>query len=333
MLHYGLDVHKKGSVYCCVDATGQIVGKGKLDHSPQAIARMLAPAHGQAQVALEATGSWQHMAQLLQKAGADVVLSHPKRTKAIAAAKVKTDAVDAHTLAHLLRTGLLPLSYMPPPAIQRLRLQVRVRAHLVATRTSYKNQIHGVLTQAGLLHPVSDLFGRRGLAWLSKQRLPSHTRQVVRTLLKQIRHTTAAAAEMDRALEGQLAPVPGYRALRDLPGFGPVTAAALMAEVGDVHRFNRAKSLLAYLGLVPRVRSSAGKTRFGRLTKEGPPLVRSVLVQAAYPAVRKDPSLRTVYERTKATHGAQVARIAVARKLATRAFHVLKHHTQPPACE
>ncbi len=332
MLHYGLDVHKRGSVFCCVTTSGEIVAEGSLEHTPQAVARMLAPACGEAEVAVEATGSWHHVVGLLEGAGACVVLSHPRRTRAIAAAKVKTDAVDARTLADLLRTGLLPRSYMPPPALQEVRLQVRMRAGLVAVRTRYKNQVHGVLTQAGLLPRASDLFGRMGLAWLSEQDLPPGTSQVVRVLLGQIEHTAAAVSEMDRALEARLAPEAAYQALRKLPGFGPVTAAAFLAEVGDVSRFKRAKHLAAYLGLVPRVRSSAGKTRFGRLTKEGPPLARHVLVQAAYPAVRRDHTLRLVYDRTKAKHGSQVARVVVARKLTIRAFHELKRYRPLLAC-
>ena len=120
MIYIGLDVHKKGSVYCCQDESGKVIRTGQLSHT---------------RVAIEATGGWQHVAAMLQSQGAQVILSHPRRTRAIAAAKVKSDAIDARTLADLLRVGLLPEAYLPPPSIQALRRLVRTRASLVETRT------------------------------------------------------------------------------------------------------------------------------------------------------------------------------------------------------
>ena len=108
MIYIGLDVHKKGSVYCCQDESGKVIRTGQLSHTLSPV-RQLVACDGQApRVAIEATGSWQHVAAMLQSQGAQVVLSHPRRTRAIAAAKVKTDAIDARTLADLLRVGLLP---------------------------------------------------------------------------------------------------------------------------------------------------------------------------------------------------------------------------------
>ena len=281
-------------------------------------------------MALEATGSWQHVAAMLESEGAEVVLSHPRRTRAIASAKVKTDAIDAKTLADLLRGGLLPQAYLAPLRIQELRRLVRTRASLVETRTRFKNQVHGVLTQAGYVSPVTDVFGRAGREWMAGLALSPGDRIIMDTLLGEVDHTSQTVGELGRELLRQLGSSQEYQALNTIPGFGPVTGATFLAEVGDVWRFKRARHLLSYLGIVPRVRSSGGKTRFGRLTKEGPPLARNVLVQAAYPAIRKSPELRELYDRTKERHGSQVARITVARKLATQAFHILRatssHH-------
>lgn len=327
--YIGLDVHKKGSVYCCQDEKGRIIGTGQLIHSLDAVreltVRELIGGCGEAaQVALEATGSWQHVAAMLESEGAEVVLSHPRRTRAIATAKVKTDAIDARTLADLLRGGLLPQAYLAPPRIQGLRRLVRTRASLVEARTRFKNQVHGVLTQAGYTPLVTDVFGRAGRAWMAALALSPGDRVVVDALLVEIDHVSQTVKQLEMELLRQMGSSREYQALNTIAGFGPVTSAAFLAEVGDVRRFKRARHLLSYLGIVPRVYSSAGKTRFGRLTKEGPPLARNVLVQAAYPAIRKSPELRGVYEKTKERHGAQVARIAVARKLATQAFHMLK---------
>ena len=323
-IYIGLDVHKKGSVYCCQDESGKVVRAGQLSHSLYAIRELMAGCGEATRVALEATGSWQHVAAMLESEGAEVVLSHPRRTRAIASAKVKTDAIDARTLADLLRGGLLPQAYLAPPGIQELRRLVRTRASLVEARTRFKNQVHGVLTQAGFIPPVTDAFGRAGRAWIAGLALSPGDWVVVDTLLGEIDHVSETVRKLEGELLRQLGSSQEYQALLTLPGFGPVTSATFLAEVGDVWRFKRARHLLSYLGIVPRVHSSGGKTRFGRLTKEGPPLVRNVLVQAAYPAIRKSPSLKDIYDRTKERHGSQVARIAVARKLATLAYHTLK---------
>ena len=328
-IYIELDVHKKGSVYCCQDESGKVIRAGQLSHSLDAVREMLGGCEEAARVALEATGSWQHVAAMLESEGAEVILSHPRRTRAIASAKVKTDAIDARTLADLLRGGLLPQAYLAPPRIQELRRLVRTRASLVETRTRFKNQVHGVLTQAGFIPPVTDVFGRAGRAWLEGQALSPGDGVVVDTLLGEIDHTSETVKRLEKELLRQFGSSREYQALNTIPGFGPVTSATFLAEVGDVWRFKRARHLLSYLGIVPRVHSSGGKTRFGRLTKEGPPLARNVLVQAAYPAIRRSPELRELYEKTKERHGSQVARIAVARKLAIQAFHILRAVSSP----
>ena len=328
-IYIGLDVHKKGSVCCCRDESGKVIGAGQLSHSLDAVRGLIGVGGEATRVALEATGSWQHMAAMLESEGAEVVLSHPRRTRAIASAKVKTDAIDARTLADLLRGGLLPQAYLAPPGIQELRRLVRTRASLVETRTRFKNQVHGVLTQAGVIPSVTDIFGRAGRAWVMELELSHGDRVVVDTLLVEIDHTLETVRRVERELLRQLESSREYQALNTIPVFGLVTSATFLAEVGDVWRVKRARHLLSYLGIVPRVHSSGGKTRFGRLTKEGPPLARNVLVQSAYPAIRKSPELRELYDKTKQRHGSQVARIAVARKLATKAFHPIKAVSSP----
>ena len=329
-IYIGLDVHKKGSVYCCQDESGKVIRTGQLSHEVGAVRELIVGCGEVTRVALEATGSWQHVAAMLESEGAEVVLSHPRRTRAIASAKVKTDAIDARTLADLLRGGLLPQAYLAPPGVQALRRLVRTRASLVETRTRFKNQVHGVLTQAGFIPVVTDVFGRAGRAWMAELALSPGDRVIVETLLGEVDHTSETVRRLEKELLRQLGSSREYQALNSLAGFGPVTSSTFLAEVGDVWRFRRARHMLSYLGIVPRVHSSGGKTRFGRLTKEGPPLVRNVLVQAAYPAIRRSPELRDLYDRTKQRHGSQVARIAVARKLATQAFHILRgvssHH-------
>ena len=155
MIYIGLDGHKKGSVYCCQDESGKVIRTGQLSHTLSAV-RQLVACDGQApRVAIEATGSWQHVAAMLQSQGAQVVLSHPRRTRAIAAAKVKTDAIDARTLADLLRVGLLPQAYLAPASIQELRR--RSLRHLLSVALRSLRRIPWVSALRNTLHNPASL--------------------------------------------------------------------------------------------------------------------------------------------------------------------------------
>ena len=110
-------------------------------------------------------------------------LAHPLRTQAIAAARVKTDAVDAKTLAHLLRTGLLPEAYIAPPELRDLRELLRHRAVLTRMRTAVKNRVHALLARQGILSEHTDLFGKAGREFLASVELPEGSRRRLDSLL------------------------------------------------------------------------------------------------------------------------------------------------------
>jgi transposase len=113
-------------------------------------------------VAIEATYGWEWLADLPEDAGYQLHLAHPLRTRAIAAARVKTDAVDAATLAQLLRAGLLPEAYIAPRELRDVRELLRHRVTLVATRSALKNRVHAILARHGVIHQHADLFGKAG---------------------------------------------------------------------------------------------------------------------------------------------------------------------------
>jgi transposase len=136
----GIDLHRRRSQIAILDQDGDLTLQKRIPTSRETITELLGEPEG-THVALEATYAWEWLAELLENAGFDVHLAHPLRTRAIAAARVKTDAVDARTLAHLLRTGLLPEAYIAPPQLRDLRDLLRHRATLVHLRTSIKNRV------------------------------------------------------------------------------------------------------------------------------------------------------------------------------------------------
>jgi hypothetical protein len=134
-LYVGVDLHRKRSHVAALDEEGTLLLSRRIDNSPEGFRRIfgeLSPAP--LSIAFEATYGWSWFADLLADAGIEAHVAHPLATKAIAAGRVKNDAVDARTLAHLLRTHLLPESWIAPPEIRERRRLVRARTSLVRSR-------------------------------------------------------------------------------------------------------------------------------------------------------------------------------------------------------
>jgi transposase len=184
MLYTGVDYHRSFSYLTTMNEKGEIVTQRKLP-SNREIVDFLKPFGESMEIAIEATPSWYWLYDELEDEGFEVKLSHPLKTKAIAAAKVKTDKVDSATLAHLLRSNLLPLSYVPEKPVRLNRELLRYRASLVKIQTGVKNKIHTILLLAknNVGHGYSDLFGKEGMAFLHSLALLKTTRLPLRVIL------------------------------------------------------------------------------------------------------------------------------------------------------
>src|SRR3954449_4377537 len=173
-------------------------------------------------------------------------------------------------------------------------------------------------------NPASDPFGGKGRAWIAAQQLPVDERLTVDAGLRQLDFLDGEWRDVDRLIAQQVLEDADVRRLMTIPGINAVTAATLVAVIGDVRRFPSARHLVGYLGLHPTVRQSgSGPARHGRVSKEGPAAARHVLVEAAWSAARSPGPLRAFAQRTAARRGRHVATVAVARKLAVLAWQLL----------
>ena len=134
----------------------------------------------------------------------------------------------------------------------------------------------------------------------------------------------ASVERLDQAVEQAAKSQPLAVRLMTHPGVGPVTSLAFVLIIGPVDRFAGSRQVVSYLGLNPQEHSSGGKQRLGSISKQGNPMMRSLLVEAGHTAARMDPQLRRVYQRLKFRRGASVAKVAVARKLAVRMYWMLR---------
>lgn len=168
--YVGIDLHRRRSVIVRQDAAGEVLEQVRIDNDPVALACAIEKAGPDPEVVLEATYGWYWAADVLQACGARVHLAHPLGVKGFAYRRVKNDQRDASDLADL-RMHRLPEAWIAPPALRQLRELVRYRAKLVALRSGLKAQVHAVLAKEGVAVPMSDLFGKAGLAMLADLRL------------------------------------------------------------------------------------------------------------------------------------------------------------------
>jgi transposase len=324
MRSIGLDVHQS---FCevAIHEAGESRSAGRISTDREELelfAQSLDPAD---QVALEATGPAFEIARILAPHVARVVVANAQEVRAISHARVKSDRFDARTLARLLDAGMLEAVWVPSAQIGALRRRVARRAALIRQRTRAKNEVHGTLARCLLGRaPASDLFGAAGRHWLAAQELEAEEAETVAGALRQIDFLGAEIEAIDRRLCEWATGSAEAKRLMSIPGVGVGVAVTLMAAIGDISRFETPRKLVAYLGLDPKVRQSGeGMPRHGRISKRGNAQARSALVEAAWIAIRSPGPLRAFGERIRARRGGQVAAVAVARKLAVLAWHLL----------
>jgi transposase len=246
--------------------------------------------------------------------------------KAFTYRRVKNDERDAADLADLLRMGRLPEAWIAPAEVRELRELTRYRHKLVHLRTSCKDQVHAVLANLGIPVTCTDIFGTAGSAWLDQLGLPQPYAGKVTSL----RHLTGELATeitmLSAVIADLLAHHRGYQVIQQLPGIGPVLAAVIIAEIGDVTRFKNPGQLCSWAGLTPRHRESDTKITRGHVTKQGSRLLRWALIEAIQ-RVPRDSVIGTVKDAIIARRGKEaknIAKVAAARRLLTLVFYGLR---------
>lgn len=323
----GMDLHKRVLEVCIIDAEGRVVLQHRLELTRERLTNFardyLAPDDV---VAVEATTNTWAVVRLLRPFVAGVVVSNPLKTRAIAEAKVKTDKVDAHVLAQLLRCDFLPGVWQPDEATEGVRRLTARRARLVGQQTAIKNRLHAALAERLIVVPFKTLFSNAGVAWLRGLDLDEQGRACVDSDLRLMesldRELEACEAQMARC---------GYddarvRLLMTLPGVDIHVAQVLVATLGDVTRFPSPDHAASYLGLVPSTHQSAERCYHGPITKAGSGQARWMLVQAAQHLDCHPGPLGVCFRNLARRKNRNVAVVATARKLVTIAWHMLSRN-------
>ena len=322
MEYVGIDLHKKGFTACVMDQGGVVLHGGGYQNNIGDVEKLLLECH-QPSFVIEATQNWMWMVRYFEKINLPVTLAHPLRTKAIASARIKTDELDAKTPAHLLRSDLVPMAYIPTIEEQEARDLARARCQMVKQQTWIKNQIHSLLTKENLIPNVTDLFGKQGGQWLLKQKLTDNNKVILKQFLKYLGDVRLKISNFDKEIERKAKLNPKVEILKSIPGVGTITAYILVSEIGDPKRFLSGKKMAAYLGLVPSLYQSGNTKRLGSITKLGSPYARWMLVQTAHRLVRSDVNTKLFYQTLSARRGKKKAIVAVARKITELSWRLL----------
>jgi transposase len=330
MFHVGLDIHSKHISICVLNETGQLVRRARV-RTIDEMMRILEGLQDRFEVCYEASCGYGHFHDLLRPVAARVRVAHPGQLRLIYRSKNKNDRNDAERLAKLLYLGEVPTVHVPSLDVRTWRELINCRSQVIAKRTRAKNVIRALLRSAGTQPPRhSSLWTKSGLVWLRKATLPTFSQQLRRDLiLEEIETLNRQLRRIEQELNRRAGQSPSVLLLRSIPGVGVRTAEAVTAFVDDPHRFRNAKAVGSYFGLVPRQDQSGDKNRLGHITREGAPVVRRLVAEAAWQAQRRSPTVRAYFERAQRDdrQRKKIALVATAHYLVRVMWAMLKRGT------
>ena len=319
----GCDLHTRYQQIAMLDKeTGELIER-RLEHAGGEARAFYAGLEAPVLVGIEATGYTRWFERMLAELGHELWMGDAAQIRASIVRKQKTDARDAAHVLQLLVEERFPRIWRPSLEERDLRQLVWHRQKLVWMRNAVGNQLHALAMGEGVCRKKK-LFTQKGRAELQSLSLgpwASHRRQELLSMLDQL---DASLRELDQAVARQAEQNAAAQRLMTHPGVGPVTSLAFVLTLGPVERFVRSKQVVSYLGLNPREHSSGGRQRLGAISRQGNPMMRSLLVEAGHTAARLDAELKQDYQRLKLRRGSGVAKVAIARKLAVRMYWMLR---------
>jgi transposase len=314
--YIGVDLHKAFFQACAMTPKGERLWEGRFARTAEDITRFVDRCGAQAAVAVEATTpTWHFVDQIVERVG-NVCVVDTRKTKLKAGFAAKTDRLDARRLADARRRESVVSIYIPPPAIRELRELCRHRLLVTQMRTRVLQRTRALLLRQGLGDPPAQrLRSRAGQAWLDHLVLPPQAHRAL-TTMRHLDHdlsTQLVPVTADIAREAQADSI--VQRLQRIHGIGPVLGLTLRAEIGDIARFPTPGHLASYAGVVPEVDSSASRSRYGRITKDGSPWLRWALVEVGVQTLRRRDPLGRWGRKLAVRKGAMKAHVALAREM------------------
>ncbi len=331
MNHLGIDVGKRKCRAAIKDDKGNVLDEFFFGNDGDGIQNLLSRIQScgkcSTRAVLESTGNmWMRIHDTLEENGIDTKLANPYKTRIIAEARIKSDKLDARILSDLLRTDLIYESYVPKHEDRDRRSLVRHRITLSRTKTKLVNKVHSILDKYDYRTELTDIFSKSGIEWLKS--LSPLVTPVDRIILDSSIVSIEAINQQIDIVSKEISKYASLdnkdvKILLSITGIDIFSAMLISTEIVDVRRFSTPWKLVSYAGLAPSTRESSGKTKTGKITKQGPPWLRWILVQCALVAIRYDAHLRIFYDRIKNRRGHATAIVATAKELLVIIWYML----------
>jgi transposase len=325
MVHVGIDLHQKTCfLHALDDQTGEICLDQDLPSERQALLDCLTPLRerGKRRLIIEACGFAGYWWDQLDPLG-EVVAVHPKHVKEYKGNKRKNDRRDAAFLVALSQLNRLPRAYLGTTAERDLKDLLRYRVGLVRIQTRLRVRLRNVAQRYGAVLAASDVDSRKARRLWQEWPLRETHRLIVDQLLSVLDEIGHRRAVVEEQILAAARPDRRVQLLDTLPGLDYFGALLAAVEIGDWQRFYSGDAVACFAGLVPRESASGGHIQRGKITKEGSPYLRWIMVQAALHA-DKSPRLKRRQERVAKRRGPMQARVAVAREMLVIAWHMLR---------
>lgn len=328
MIYCGIDLHSNNMVNVAINGNGKVVREAKLPTSRRSLEDFFGTFDVPIRAVVECTSNWYWLSDWCRANDVELTLAHAKMVKAISYAKVKTDKVDAKTLAELLRAGLVPEAYQIKHDRRELRELTRGRLRLIQWRGTlqstlwsqaikYNVQIGG--TQWRYLDKLAN--------WLQPQ-LPPAAGLQAELMIEQIIQLQRQIHRIEEEIDKQVPFEATAERLMAVPGLGKVGAWTILAEIGDITRFPSAKQFVSYCRLVPGASDSGGAHRHKSGNKDGNKYLRAAFGQAAVSAYTHYKVVKKFYRKIKRRSGRPVARAVVAKELAKGVWYMLTRNEE-----
>ena len=330
--YIGCDAHKKYSVFSSINELGHFGAAVRVGHGPGEMRKYLETLPSESSIAVESLGSWYWLIHEMEQAGHKPMLVHAPKAKLLMGQVNKTDKLDSRGLAVLNRNGTAPAVWIAPGEVRDQRELVRMRMSFVKIRTLLKNRIHATLAKYNIqIEEVSDIFGVRGRELLQKHLvdLPPYTEGSVREHLKLLDQLRNQIEGLEKQISQIVKETPDIELLKSIPGVGNILAIVIAWEIGSVERFQSAERLASYSGTVPRVKSSGGKTTYGKVRVDVNRYLKWAFIEAAncvmlHQKQHEGTHAVQLYQRIRGRKGHAKAVVALARHLAEACFWILK---------
>lgn len=323
--YIGIDLHTNSFTVCYYGGEEETMRFKTYQLAAGAIRCFKQSLQPEDEMAVEATGNMDYFVDQIESFVSRVVVVNPRQFDVIRKSVSKTDKKDSKVLAYFLSKDMLPCARRKERLHRSVASLSQTRDRFVKSRAFFMNKIHGLLNGQGIKLKKESLSTEKGLNGVLDYPVDVHTSFELKLLVEQIQSLNQSIKLLDKQLVDAGRELAGYENLVSIKGIGERSAATLLAIIGDVNDFADESKLAAYFGLVPRVSSSNETTHYGRITKQGTKLGRTILVQCALVAIRYSDYLRRFYGRIKARRGSGKAIIATAKKLLGIIYNTLKN--------